>query len=454
MKTIIGLFRTLRTRTKLLLAGLALSILFAFVLLFCTYRISGSRNADFSRVQFSFRLISTIDRIYFHFLEAETCVARKPGDPTYQRQMAQLYAKLRTDLDELGYMVKERPGQVSNYRTLDLIITKRRNSLLKDAEVSYGRGMPVSNDAPLVLSTILTPYTARVRGIAERMKNEEYRLLEADAVGNAGTYTLFYSLGLPAGLGVITLILLTFGLLLKDGRESRNREYQLQELNLNKDTFFSIVSHDLRGPAANVLKLSEFLMDETTPEERKHITGHLYSSAQVLHKLLENLLSWARLQMGRVEANPVTVNLYQAVQESMAQVALQAAGKEIAVRNDVMPETIAYVDEQMCAVVLRNLLQNAVKFTPPTGSVIVEARLTGSTVALSVSDTGVGMSPEAVNRLFNLGKQLTSRGTANEPGSGLGLVLCKELVEKNKGTLSVTSQPGQGTTFTVRLPTG
>jgi signal transduction histidine kinase len=453
LKTIIGLYRTLRRRTKFLLAGLALSIFFAGVLLFCAYRMSGSRHADFSRVQSSFRLISTVDRIYFQFLEAETCVARQPGDPAYQRQMAQLYGKLRTDLDELRRLVKDRTDQASNYRALNLIITKRRNSLLKDAGISYGRGLPVSNDAPQLLSTVLTPYTARARGITERMKNEEFRRLEADALGDTGLETLFYSLGLPAGLGVVTLILLMFGLLLKDGRESRDREKKLQELNLNKDKFFSIVSHDLRGPAANLLKLSEFLMDETTPEERKIITGHLYASAQGLHKLLENLLGWARLQMGRVEVNPVTVNLHHAVQESIAQVALQAAGKKIVIRNAVAPEAAVYVDEQMCAAVLRNLLQNAVKFTYPAGSVVVEARPAGPGVALSVSDTGVGMAPEVVKRLFSLGKQFTSRGTSNEPGSGLGLILCQELIEKNNGTLSVTSQPGQGTTFTVTLPT-
>jgi signal transduction histidine kinase len=263
---------------------------------------------------------------------------------------------------------------------------------------------------------------------------------------------LFYYLGLPAGLGVVTLILLTFGLLLKDGQESRDREQKLQELNFNKDKFFSIVSHDLRGPAANLLKLSEFLIDETTPEERKIITGHLYSSAQGLHKLLENLLSWARLQMGRVEVKPVMVNLHHAVQESVAQVALQAAGKKIVIHNAVSPDAIARMDEQMCAAVLRNLLQNAVKFTHPSGSVVVEARQAGPIVALSVSDTGVGMSPEAVSRLFNLGTHFSSRGTANESGTGLGLILCQELVEKNKGILSVTSQPGRGTTFTVTLP--
>jgi signal transduction histidine kinase len=201
-----------------------------------------------------------------------------------------------------------------------------------------------------------------------------------------------------------------------------------------------------------MLKLTEFLMEETTPEERKIITGHLYSSAQGMHKLLENLLGWARLQMDRVEVNPVTVNLYQAVQESVAQVALQAAGKKIVIRNAVAPEATAYVDEQMCAAVLRNLLQNAVKFTHPSGSVVIEARQAGASVALSVSDTGVGMSPAVVSQLFSLGTQFTSRGTANESGSGLGLVLCRELVEKNKSTLSVTSEPGQGTTFTLTLP--
>ncbi len=429
-----------------------MSILFATGLLFCAYRLSDSRKADFSRVQSSFRLISTVDRIYFHFLEAETCVARQPGDEAYQRQMAQLYGKLRTDLDELGRMVKDRPDQASNYRSLDLLISKRRNALINDTETSYQRGLPVSNATPPVLNTILTPYTARVRGITERMKAEEYRLLQADVAGDAGNHTLFYYLGLPAGVGVITLILVTFGLLLKDGRESRDREQKLRELNFNKDKFFSIVSHDLRGPAANLLKLSEFLLDETTPEDRKIITGHLYSSAQGLHKLLENLLSWARLQMGRVEVNPVVVNLHQAVQESVAQVALQAAAKNIVIRNAVPAEVTARMDEQMCAAVLRNLLQNAVKFTHLSGSVVVEARQTGPVVALSVSDTGVGMSPEAVSRLFNLGMHFTSRGTANESGAGLGLILCQELVEKNNGTLSVTSQPGQGTTFTVTLP--
>lgn len=450
----VGIYRNLRSRTRLLIAGLVLSIALCIFLIFCFCAIYQNQNTGFRKVQSSFHLINTAEHIYFCFLQAETCVTHNPDSLGCQEHITPLYEKIQKDLDALEHLIAFRSAQGANLRTLRRLIRERRNLILKDTGTRHQPGLPVFNQVKAASGRPDMQYADQVRRILERIKDEEYRLMEDDENRNTGRQRLFCFITLLGGSGMMILILVTFGLLLKDEQDSREREKRLTELNFHKDKFFSIVSHDLRGPASNMLKLSEFLTEEDiTAEDRKIITGHLHTSARGLHKLLENLLSWARLQMGRVEVNPTPVNLHQITRESVAQVADVAAGKNIAITNAVPTDAFAYADEQMCNSVLRNLLQNAIKFTHPSGSVRIDARQTGKSVELAVSDTGVGMTSEMLDRLFNLGTHFTSKGTANEQGSGLGLILCQELVQKNNGTISVTSQPGKGTTFTVTLPT-
>lgn len=239
----------------------------------------------------------------------------------------------------------------------------------------------------------------------------------------------------------------------RDREERTKVENNLTELNLNKDKFFSIISHDLRGPTANIVRLSEFLMEPNlTEEDNRTMLSHLHKSAQNLQKLLENLLNWAKFQMGRLDYTPTPVELSALINESISQVGSIAAEKAIMIKNKVSIRTYAYADDQMILMVMRNLLVNALKFTNPSGQVQITATEKPHEVEISVTDTGIGMSQDTVGKLFRIGNHFTTLGTANEKGSGLGLILCMELLEKNNGSIRVSSEKDKGTTFTFTLP--
>lgn len=209
----------------------------------------------------------------------------------------------------------------------------------------------------------------------------------------------------------------------------------------------------MRGPTANIVRLSEFLMEPNlTDDDNRTMLSHLHKSAQNLQKLLENLLSWAKFQMGRLDYTPAPVELSALVNESIGQVSSIAAEKAITIKNKVSLRTYAYADDQMILMVMRNLLVNALKFTNPSGQVQVSAVEKPQEVEISVTDTGIGMSQDTVGKLFRIGNHFTTLGTANEKGSGLGLILCMELLEKNNGSIRVSSEKDKGTTFTFTLP--
>jgi signal transduction histidine kinase len=175
-------------------------------------------------------------------------------------------------------------------------------------------------------------------------------------------------------------------------------------------------------------------------------------SVKNLLGLLDNLLHWSRSQTGTMEYNPTEIHLKELINENINLLTGHAQSKGITVENHVPEQLYIKADMNMLQVVFRNLLSNAVKFTRKGGQIFVETIATDSGIEIAVKDNGVGMSPEKIEKLFNIGSRHISNGTAQEKGNGLGLVLCKEFVEKNKGTISVESQPGKGTAFIVSLP--
>ena len=235
--------------------------------------------------------------------------------------------------------------------------------------------------------------------------------------------------------------------------EQKNR--QLDELNASKDKFFSIIAHDLRSPFTTLLGSTDLLLEnfETyTPAEFKEDLSYLQAAAKKLYALLENLLAWSRIQRGAMPCVPETLDLYDLVQENLRLFLPKAEQKQIALALRLSPETLIYADYSMISTVLRNLIANALKFTRPGGSVTFSAKQVGRTVVVAVADTGVGIAPDVLPQLFRIDVHYTKPGTAGEEGTGLGLILCKELVEKNAGQIWVESKAGAGTTFAFTLP--
>ena len=241
----------------------------------------------------------------------------------------------------------------------------------------------------------------------------------------------------------------------KLNKELRESEEKLLELNRDKDKFFSILAHDLRTPFNAILGLSQLVADEydeLTKEEVVKIVKDINSAGKNLFRLLENLLNWSRITSGRAEFNPEKVDLFELVLTAVHLLKPNADAKEIKIENNVKPNTYVFVDEQMIESVIENLLTNAIKFTPRGGKISINISEQPDKYEISVSDTGIGISTENIGKLFRIDVPFSEYGTEKEKGSGLGLILCKESVEKHNGKIWVESEEGKGSTFYFTVP--
>lgn len=236
--------------------------------------------------------------------------------------------------------------------------------------------------------------------------------------------------------------------------ELRQKNLRLEESNANKDKFFSLIAHDLKSPMTGFLSLAELFenTDDMQPEQFKEFIRQFRASAENLFQLLENLLTWARIQRGLIEHAPQWANLGDMIHQNITLMAQNARQKKIALVNSVAREVFVYADTHMLEAIIRNLLSNALKFTKPGGSVDITTADAGDFVTVSVSDNGIGMTEEKCVKLFQIGMKIQSKGTADEKGTGLGLILCREFVEKNGGAIGVESRPERGTTVWFTLP--
>jgi signal transduction histidine kinase len=247
-------------------------------------------------------------------------------------------------------------------------------------------------------------------------------------------------------------------LLVEHQAELVKRQEELVQLNQVKDKFFSIISHDLRSPVNAMGAILEMVeKGQVTAGEFPALAKELRNQFTHTKSLLNNLLDWALLQMDKLTLQPVAIDLREMVNENF-RLMKSLYSKAIDMQNGIVPETMAYGDLNTINLVIRNLLLNAVKFTAGGGYVRVTAEDKGSEWEVTVADNGIGISEEAQRQLFDRTALYSTRGTAEEKGTGLGLILCKEFVERNGGRIRVESAPGKGSlfSFTVRksVPAG
>jgi PAS domain S-box-containing protein len=236
----------------------------------------------------------------------------------------------------------------------------------------------------------------------------------------------------------------------------KENEIKLRELNSTKDKFFSIIAHDLRSPFNNIIGLSELLIGNEKEDHLAQCEKYadlINSSAKNTLVLLDNLLNWAKSQTCQSCFNPKETVLSSLISEAINTSRSRALLKNISLNIIETEKVEVYVDENMVMVILRNLISNAIKFTKPGGEININVIPGTKQVEVSISDNGVGMDEEKMKTLFKVSSNTTSRGTANEKGSGLGLVLCKEFVEKLNGKIWVESEKGKGSNFKFTLPT-
>jgi signal transduction histidine kinase len=270
-------------------------------------------------------------------------------------------------------------------------------------------------------------------------------------------------------MGVIVLggvvVLLVLFLYVSNRRSTRKlkvinekvqeQNQQLQELNATKDKFFSIISHDLKGPLNSLTSFSGLLINHTdslSKEEIQLLAKDLDKSVKNLFNLLENLLEWSRSQTGNIEFKRERFDLATLLELNKQLLQNQAQTKNISIINENAQALQVDVHKHSVNTVIRNLISNAIKFTPEGGKIVLAAKATSEELQISVSDNGVGMTKEVMTKLFRIDTKITTKGTADEKGTGLGLILCKDFIEKNGGKIWVESEQGKGSTFHFTLP--
>ncbi len=234
------------------------------------------------------------------------------------------------------------------------------------------------------------------------------------------------------------------------------QKLDLQKINAEKNKFFSIIAHDLKSPFSAFLGITQMLeevLPDLTKEEIQSFASNMRSSATTLFRLLENLLQWARIQQGLIPFVPKMEPLSLMVDESIFMISESAKNKEITVLNSISEDLEVFADKNMLQTIIRNLVSNAVKFTPKGGEIIISAKPTDNKmIEISVKDSGIGMPPSMASNLFRLDVKSNRSGTEGEPSTGLGLVLCKEFVEGHGGQIKVDSEEGKGSVFSFTLP--
>jgi signal transduction histidine kinase len=233
---------------------------------------------------------------------------------------------------------------------------------------------------------------------------------------------------------------------------------ELEQLNQTKDKFFSIIAHDLRNPFAGIIGLSELLelkLSEDNHEQARlelKYTQMILEGSKSAFSLLENLLVWARSQKGEITISPRNIHFHSIASNTISVIRTNAHKKNIFIELNVSQDDIIYADESLVSTILRNLLTNAIKFTDKNGKITLSSHAKERYLEISVTDTGTGIEPKNLEKIFRIDSKFSKPGTESEKGTGLGLILCKEFVDKQGGSIWVESKPGIGSKFTFTLP--
>ncbi|MCF8368606.1 MAG: HAMP domain-containing histidine kinase [Bacteroidales bacterium] len=240
-------------------------------------------------------------------------------------------------------------------------------------------------------------------------------------------------------------------------KERKKLEDSLKESNATKDKFFSIIAHDLINPMGAFVSLTQSMLDNFENKDRENIRENLHAmhnSSKSTFALLENLLTWSRSQRGTIPFNPLNSDLKFVALQCISTLKEVADKKAICLQLEIADSLMSYCDVNMVTTVIRNLMSNAIKFTPENGTITIRGthHAESKLIQLCIEDTGVGISPENVSKLFFVDQSFTTNGTNNEKGTGLGLILCKEFIKRNEGEIWVESEEGKGSRFCFTLP--
>jgi len=225
-------------------------------------------------------------------------------------------------------------------------------------------------------------------------------------------------------------------------------------MNASKDKFFSIISHDLKNPFTSFLGFIRMISEDfndLSREELRQFLDSIHKSADNLYQLLEGLLEWSRIQTGRIKFNPINISIDEIIYSSMEVLRNNAELKRITFKYEPTSLKIS-ADNYMLATVIRNLLSNAIKFSEQETAILIGVSQNENETLFSIKDNGIGMSEDSLKKIFRIDQHHTTIGTSKEKGTGLGLILCKEMIEMHQGKIWAESETGKGSTFLFTVP--
>jgi signal transduction histidine kinase len=282
-------------------------------------------------------------------------------------------------------------------------------------------------------------------------KEKEYKILR-----NSFIYITLLT------LLIIVVLFYNYSIKLRSNRalkekniEIENQNIKLEKIIATRDKFFSIIAHDLKNPLSAFMGLTEVMSSSSSQLDsstKLQLTKQLNKLAENMYNLLENLLNWGHSQTGDIEHNPSVFRVAEVVTETIDVLSVNASIKSIAIEKRIDETSEVFADKNMISTVIRNLLSNAIKFTEPGGKVEIYSTISDNKLTLLVKDNGVGISEKNLSQLFRIDSQFRTMGTSSEPGTGLGLILCKDFIERNYGTMIVESIEGKGSTFGFTVP--
>ncbi len=311
------------------------------------------------------------------------------------------------------YSIHSSPRQI-----LDILLSTYENSVLKNQElIASNKNLKIAQDN---LTRLNASLEQKIQIRTRELERSNESLLE-EIVGHKRTE-----------------------------QSLKESEASLREVNAMKDKFYSIISHDLKSPFNTILGFSELLVEKVKENDFSGIeqyAGIIQNSSQRAVSLLTNLLEWSRAQSGRMEFTPDNVDIILLINEVTVLLIDSARNKLITINKELPNIATAYADVSMISTILRNLISNAIKFTHTGGEIIISAEQKQHEIIVSVADNGVGMDEDARGKLFRIDQSYSTKGTGNELGTGLGLLLCKEFIEKHSGKIWVESEVGKGSKF-------
>ncbi len=287
-------------------------------------------------------------------------------------------------------------------------------------------------------------------------KIQEIREQQQVEIDSQKNFIKWLSITLVLGFIIIILIIFGYFHIKRINRQLNDLNSELKDLNYTKDRFFSIIAHDLRGPFHALLGLSEALsddIDELSNDEIKEYNKDINTSLKRQYELLNNLLHWSRLQNASFALSLEKVCIFDEINETIQTLELAAANKDLTINNNVDKSICVNADKTMIQLVMRNLLSNSIKFSLKNSTINISSEKIDGRVKITVSDSGVGIPSKDLDKIFKIDVQYSTTGTMEEKGTGLGLTLCKEIIEKHGGGISINSELDKGTdvSFTLKV---